>query len=235
MVVLWLYAYILPQFSLLHFQKKWNREKKSALNEQIVIIITSHGFCGLFGVRKHILTCCSEWAVDQFLVNRLCLECRPIGHLELSSEVVKNSCVDCEVCFPFPGMTVRDFLGFPSLQEVECSGGSLRTKVNYLSLTLFKMSDNSVIASLISSENTCNTFVEYSSCAIDSSDRRKSVVRTLVADLEEGGSTTLGCNVTSVLDSGHPRVFSWSVVVRRRSECFCLCPCFCLVCWTLFS
>ena len=131
--------------------------------------------------------------------------------------------VDSEVCFPFPGMTVRDFLGFPSLQEVECSGGSLKTKVNYLSLTLFKMSDKSVIATLISSKNTCKTFLEFSSCTIDSSDSRKSMVRTLVADLEEGGSTALGCNVTTVLESGHPRVFSWSLLVRRRSECLCLC------------
>ena len=139
----------------------------------------------------------------------------------LDNTLVQESFVDAEVCFPFPGMTVRDFMGFPSLQEVECSGGSLRTKVNYMSLTLFKISDNSLIATLISSKNTCKTFIEFSSCEIDSSDSRKSVVRTLVADLEEGGSTRLGCNVTSVLESGHPRVFSWSLVVRR-SECLCL-------------
>ena len=120
------------------------------------------------------------------------------------------------------GMVVRDFLGtFPSLQEVECSGRSLETEVVFLSLTLFTKEDNKVIAKLVTAENTCLTFVDFASCTlVKSGDRRSSVVRTLVSDLEEGGSVALGCNVTGFgFDSSHPQVFSWTKYVhRRRSE-----------------
>ena len=126
--------------------------------------------------------------------------------------------VSFAVWFLFPGMAVGDFLSFPSLQEVECTGKSLQEEVDFLSLTLFRVSDNSVIATLKTSKNTCSTFSEFSSCAIDLGDSRKSAVRTLVADLEEGERTTLGCNVTSVLKNGHARMYSWFIHVQRRSK-----------------
>jgi len=122
------------------------------------------------------------------------------------------------VWFLFTGMAVRDFLNFPSLQEVECTGGSLKAEVDFLSLTLFRVSDNRALATLKTLKNTCTTFTEFSSCAIDLGDSRKSVVRTLVADLEEGERTTLGCNVTSVLKNGHARMYSWFIHVQRRSK-----------------
>ena len=120
--------------------------------------------------------------------------------------------------FPFPGMTVRDFLGFPSLQEVQCSGESLKTDVDLLSLTLFKMSDNSILGIINPLKNTCKTFSEFSSCEINVGDTRKSLVRTLVADLEEGDTTRLGCNVTSFLENGHAQMYSWSASVHRKSK-----------------
>lgn len=113
---------------------------------------------------------------------------------------------------------MRDFLGFPSLQEVECSGGSLRTDVDLLSLTLFRMSDNSVLGIINPLKNTCKTFSEFSSCEINVGDTRRSLVRTLVADLEEGQSTRLGCNVTSFLENGHAQMYSWSIFVHRKSK-----------------
>ena len=118
----------------------------------------------------------------------------------------------------FPGMTVRDFLGFPSLQEVECSGGSLAAEVDLLSLTLFKMSENSILAVANPLKSTCMTFSEFSSCDISAGNTRQSVVRTLVADLEEGETTVLGCNVTGFLKTGHPQVYSWSLSVYRKRE-----------------
>ena len=115
-------------------------------------------------------------------------------------------------------MAVRDFLGFPSLQEVECSGGSLKAEVDILSLTLFRISDNSILAIANPLKNTCKTYSDFSSCDISASDTRSSTVRTLVADLEEGQTTIIGCNVTSFLETGHPQVYSWSLAVRRRSK-----------------
>lgn len=115
-------------------------------------------------------------------------------------------------------MRVHDFLGFPSLQEVECSGGSIKTEADVLSLTLYTVPENVLLANVKTFKNTCKTFSDFSSCTIVPGDSRKSVVRTLVADLEEGGSTTLGCNVTIVQENGHPRVYSWSILVHRKSK-----------------
>ena len=115
-------------------------------------------------------------------------------------------------------MTVHDFLGFPSLQEVECSGGSLKAEVDLLSLTLFRTADNTILANLNTFKGTCKTFSEFSSCVLDVGDTRKSSVKTLVADLEEGETTIVGCNVTSFLENGHAPRYSWFVSVHRKSK-----------------
>ena len=127
-------------------------------------------------------------------------------------------CSSVKDASPFPGMTVRDFLGFPSLQEVECSGGSLTGDVNLLSLKLFRTSDNAVMAIINPLKNTCKTFHEFSSCDINTGDSRKSLVRTLVADLEEGETTVLGCNVTTFLEDGHAQMYSWFITVHRTRK-----------------
>lgn len=125
---------------------------------------------------------------------------------------------------PFSGMTVRDFLGFPSLQEVECSGKSLKEEDDLLSLTLYRFSDKTVVAALNTLKGTCKTFSEYSSCNLNIVDTKKSQVRTLVSELEEGETVFLGCNATSMLETGHPHVHSWTARVYRRSK-FLLCVC----------
>ena len=120
--------------------------------------------------------------------------------------------------FLLPGMTVRDFLGFPSLQEVECSGESFKAGVDLLSLKLFQTSDNAILAIIYPLKNTCKTFSEFSSCDINTGDSRKSLVRTLVSDLEEGERTRLGCNVTTFLQDGHAQMYSWFMTVHRKSK-----------------
>ena len=117
-------------------------------------------------------------------------------------------------------MTVRDFLGFPSLQEVECSGGSLKAEVDLMSLKLFRITDNTVLAITNPVKNTCKTFSEYTSCSLNMGDTRKSLVRTLVTDLEEGETTRLGCNVTAFHEDGHAQMYSWSISVYRKRKCW---------------
>lgn len=73
----------------------------------------------------------------------------------------------------FPGMTVNDFQGFPSLQEVECSGKTLTRDVDALSLTLFKMSDKTTLVTVKTVKNTCHTFTDYASCHIDRGDPKE--------------------------------------------------------------
>ena len=113
---------------------------------------------------------------------------------------------------------MQDFQGFPSLQEVECSGRTLHKDVDYLSLNLFKLSDKSQIATVRTSKNTCNTFTEYASCHIDTGDNRNSVARTLVSDLRIGQSTVIGCTATVVYFVGHPQVYNWSIRVFAKRK-----------------
>ena len=115
-------------------------------------------------------------------------------------------------------MRVHDFLGFPSLQEVECSGGILNADLDLLSLTLFSTADSTVLATLNTFKGTCKTFSEFSSCDLNVGDTRKSSVRTLVADLEQGETMIMGCNVTSFLENGHAQMYTWSLPVYRKRK-----------------
>lgn len=115
-------------------------------------------------------------------------------------------------------MTVGDFLGFPSLQEVRCSGTSIQTQVEVMSLELFQPHNDKVLAIIFPIRNTCKTFTAYSSCSVDTGDTRKSSVRTLVSDLEEGETTRLGCNVTTLRGDGHAQMFSWFISVHRKRK-----------------
>lgn len=118
-------------------------------------------------------------------------------------------------------MSVRNFLEFATLKEVECSGATLRTEVTFLSLTLFKVEDQTMLAHMLTSTKTCNTFAEFASCSINVADSTKSVVKTLLADLNVGERVLVGCNVTSVLANGHAQMFSWSIAVEREREFVC--------------
>lgn len=118
----------------------------------------------------------------------------------------------------FPGLTVRDFLGFPSLKEVECSGQSVKAEVELLSLTLYRQ-DNAILAILNTIKSTCKTFNEFSSCDLNEVDQRRSVLRTLVSHLEAGQTTVIGCNVTTFQEIGHAPRYSWSIPVYRESKC----------------
>jgi hypothetical protein len=103
---------------------------------------------------------------------------------------------------------------------VVCSGRNIPNQVDVMSLELFHSHDDRVLAIIFPLKNTCKTFTAYSSCRIDSSDTKRSLVRTLVSDLEEGETVRLGCNVTTLRSDGHPNVYSWFTSVHRKSK-FC--------------
>lgn len=113
---------------------------------------------------------------------------------------------------------MRDYRGLDSIQEVECSGGNVEAEVKLLSLKLFRVSDNMVLAHASLLNNQCLTYGEFASCTIDTSDFRKSVLRVLVTDLEEGESRTYGCNAASLRGIDDMQKFSWTLSVTRRSE-----------------
>lgn len=123
------------------------------------------------------------------------------------------------VCFS--GLSFRDFRGIYSIQEVECWGGFLPAEVSVFSLRLFKGDDNKELAYVNPYTGECVTFHEFSSCRVDSSNTRNSRVRTLVADLEDGHSTVLGCNVTYFKSRENTQTVTWKVQVtvkRKQAE-----------------
>ena len=118
----------------------------------------------------------------------------------------------------FSGMAVRHFKGFPSLQEVSCSAGNLRTEAKVLSLKMFTLPENSILASANPVMKECVTFGEYSSCSVDGSDTRKSHLRVLVSDMDEGEIRRFGCRVNSFDSVGDTISTIWSITVERKSE-----------------
>lgn len=119
------------------------------------------------------------------------------------------------------GIVVRDFRGFPSIQEVECWGGTLEADVKLLSLKLFEAASDSVVAYVNPLTSECLTFREFSSCLIDAIDTRKTKLRVLVSDLEEGHSREYGCVATRLKALDTHKV-TWKIAVQRRSmfDCF---------------
>jgi hypothetical protein len=56
---------------------------------------------------------------------------------------------------------------------------------------------------------------------LEGADSRKSTLRTLVTDMEEGGRRVYGCNVTMRVTDGHALTYpslTWSVSVYRESK-----------------
>lgn len=123
-------------------------------------------------------------------------------------------------------MVVRTFKGISSLQEVECSGRYLQPEVKVFSLKLFRVSDQSVVAHVNPITNKCTSFGEFSSCFVDAADTHRSLVRTLVADLEYNESREYGCTVKAFGALGDTQTFDWVVAART--------PSMYLICWQQF-
>lgn len=118
-------------------------------------------------------------------------------------------------CPLFSGMTARTFKKISSIQEVGCWGEPLDSNTDLLSLRLFKVLDNTVLAYLNPLKNECKTFEEFTSCFIDSANTRSSRLSILVPDLEENESRQYGCTATSVGSLGHTYTVDWFLTVTR--------------------
>ena len=111
-----------------------------------------------------------------------------------------------------------DFKGFQSLQEVECTGRDLKADVDLLSLSMFRMSDSSVLGTLHVIKNSCFTRSDFSSCHIDLENSRKSKLRLLVSDLSEGESREYACKANAINTLGESEISTWNILVSRASE-----------------
>ncbi|XP_025101743.1 uncharacterized protein LOC112568586 isoform X29 [Pomacea canaliculata] len=83
-------------------------------------------------------------------------------------------------------------------------------------LSVFRFTDNIVLARVNPIADQCVTLEEFSSCFIDQGDTGKSRVKILVSDLDEGESRKFGCNATGLKLSGHTQTQSWSLLVTRQ-------------------
>ncbi|KAL8615873.1 hypothetical protein ACOMHN_058940 [Nucella lapillus] len=116
------------------------------------------------------------------------------------------------------GMTSRLFKGFPSLQEITCSGHKLQAEVKLLSLQLFRLPENELLASLNGYSQSCVTLGGYSSCVVDSQNTHQSELRVLVTDLKEGESKEYKCTANTVDSYGFSKILTWITTVTRLSE-----------------
>ena len=121
-------------------------------------------------------------------------------------------------CGFISGLIVGDFKGFPSLQEVECTGKDLKADVDLLSLSMFRTSDSSVLGTLHVIKNSCFTRSDFSSCHIDLENSRKSKLRLLVSDLSEGESREYACKANAINTLGESEISTWNILVSRASE-----------------
>jgi hypothetical protein len=101
---------------------------------------------------------------------------------------------------------------------VECTGRSLKPEVKLLALQMFRLPENTPIASLNVFSNTCVTLGDYSSCRINGTDTHGSQLRVLVFDLNEGESRRFKCVANALNAFGSPESFSWNIEVLRMSK-----------------
>ncbi|KAK7490324.1 hypothetical protein BaRGS_00018485 [Batillaria attramentaria] len=118
------------------------------------------------------------------------------------------------------GLRTRSFLGFHDILEVECTEDGLDSGFDVLSMSLFVGRTDRVLASLNLKTGTCLTSDRFSSCQLGTSDSGKTSLRTLVADLPEGGARSIGCNVTCFVPGGRVKTITWftSVAAISRNE-----------------
>ena len=116
------------------------------------------------------------------------------------------------------GMSVSDFQGVPSIQEVECSGSGLTPNFDFLSMSLFTVRDDQSIAFVNFASKECSTFVGFSACIIQEKDSHKTHLKSLVLDLNPGQGRRYGCNVTVANARGKTEILQWFLEVVERRE-----------------
>ena len=108
---------------------------------------------------------------------------------------------------------------------MECTGSKLTSDLDVLTLTLFTIPNNTILAYVNLKNNDCSTSSSYSACVIDHGESKKSRLLTLVMDMEEGETLSFGCNV-STFRSGIIGSVSWTISLTLNSTLFSCVPLF---------
>ena len=115
-------------------------------------------------------------------------------------------------------MTVGAFRGYPSLQELQCSGENLPAGSDLVYMVLFKQATGKILAFINLRKGECSTAEDYVSCDVDSDDTRRSRLRVLLTDVDSS-ATAFGCNVTVIGPGGMLKTLSWWLAVDPIREC----------------
>ena len=118
----------------------------------------------------------------------------------------------------FSGLISKQFHGFPDIHEVMCTGETLSSDSDLLTMILYTVPQDAVVAFVNLGKQDCYTSESFVSCEIDQSDPRRSRLKTLVADLAEGQTREFGCNLTAVAARGRMLIYSWKLSVHQPSE-----------------
>ncbi|KAK7490260.1 hypothetical protein BaRGS_00018421, partial [Batillaria attramentaria] len=112
-------------------------------------------------------------------------------------------------------MKVRPFAGVPNIVELECTGKTLTTDMDLLSLSLYSIPGGKTLAYVNLRKKECSMSNAFSSCVIDAYDARATRVTVLVTGLSEHETRTYGCDVTSLEAGGRPKITVWRVTVTQ--------------------
>lgn len=115
-------------------------------------------------------------------------------------------------------MTLRDFRGIEYIQEVQCSGDALASDTSLLFMALYTVQEDRLLASVNLGTRECRTGDVFSSCVIDETDHRKTLLKSLIFELDHERERVYGCNVTNVGSDGRSKVYSWNVAISERSK-----------------
>lgn len=119
-------------------------------------------------------------------------------------------------------MSVTNFRETETIQEVQCSGDVLEPDVDLMTMSLFLLSNKTILAFVNPWKSECLTNTGFSSCHVSSGRSRQTRLRTLVMALPDRASVTYGCNVTIAKSGGVTGTVSWFLTVRNKRKSFSL-------------
>ena len=115
-------------------------------------------------------------------------------------------------------MSSRSFQGLHDLQELQCSGENLPQDSDLLTIVLYEVKSNNILAAANVRKQECFTSNSYVACHLDDTHTRSSRLKALVDDLAEGQSRVYGCNASVFASGMRLRSFSWSITVHHISK-----------------
>lgn len=104
------------------------------------------------------------------------------------------------------------------IHEVECSGQSLHTELDLLTMVFYEVTSDETLGFVNHGKRECTAAHVFVSCDVDDRDARRTRLKALISDLAEGESRAYGCNITAVGTRGRSKLLSWTISIHQISE-----------------